>query len=196
MDSIRFYNLVPYKAHACPATRNAELAGWLERALEAYAEEWLECSTARRETMTIGLSFLIICFAISMGIVCIVISVKALKKDHFIHIRRPTRLAETRRLGLVSAGFGIGCFMLLLLPNLVTLPAYFWRQSIDRSVGRWTRRSEAVRVAVHYFFSASPSSLRMIMMPWKTHMDLQASVGLLQPFVSFLARSWCLKTVA
>lgn len=61
---------------------------------------------------------------------------KSVKKDHFIHSRRPTRLAETRRLGLVSAGFGIGCFMLLLLPNLVTLPAYFWRQSIDRSVGR------------------------------------------------------------
>lgn len=134
MDSIWFYNLVPYKTHACPATRNAELAGWLERALEAYAEEWLECSTARRETMTIGLSFLIICFAISMGIVCIVISIKALKKDRFIHIRRPIRLAETRRLGLVSAGFGIGCFMLLLLPNLVTLPAYFWRQSIGRSM--------------------------------------------------------------
>lgn len=70
-----------------------------------------------------------------MGIVCIVIFVKALKKDHFIHSRRPTRLAETRRLGLVSAGFGIGCFMLLLLPNLVTLPAYFLA-TIDRSIGR------------------------------------------------------------
>lgn len=37
--------------------------------------------------LAIRLVLLIICFAISMVIVCIVISVKALKKEHFIHFR-------------------------------------------------------------------------------------------------------------
>lgn len=92
---------------------------------------------------------------------------KSVKKDHFIHSRRPIRLVETRRLGLVSAGFGIGCFMLLLLPNLVTLPAYFLAtidRSIDRSVdGPGDLRRYELPCIIS--FSATPSSLRMIMMP-------------------------------